>query len=274
MKLWKTLETEIEFHISIQPVTPLHIGNFKEKKKEQLSEVSTEKNKIEFMYYIDSENNKKYFIPGASLKGVLRTHTEKIFYTLNKIPNFRKAKEHSLKFSNQKEKFEYLEKLNIVEKLFGSTGYRGRLIIEDAYFEGEIIPEIRPNVAIDRFRGGAKDGALYETESIKEQVCKTTIRLKNAEPWEVFWVCLLLRDLNHHFITVGAKSSIGYGKVNVHLEEFLMFVYSDSVFENWKINMPECKLVNDIYKVYRYTSLEEVAKIFEEKWMQFFQNNR
>jgi CRISPR-associated RAMP protein (TIGR02581 family) len=167
------------------------------------------------------------YLPGSSLKGVLRSHAERIARTFNReaaCDPFGKKEDPesscSACFDKRKESGEsdlktptaYQDSCLICQ-LFGSTWVAGRLATTDAYAVGEPPqPQRRDGVGIDRFTGGAAYGAKFELEVITEGVFATTLHLRNFELWQLALVGFLLQDLKDCLIRIGMGKSRGLGK--------------------------------------------------------------
>lgn len=167
------------------------------------------------------------FLPGSSLKGVLRSHAERIARTFDETKAcdpFSKGGPTMFcghRFETRKKRFK--EDPNNAEvyagscpicRLFGSTWYGGRLATADAYAE-EGLPrtEQRDGVGIDRFTGGASRGAKFELEVVTSGAFVTTLHMRNFELWQLGLVGFLLQDLKDGFIRIGMGKSRGLGKV-------------------------------------------------------------
>lgn len=154
--------------------------------------------------------NHEVYLPGSSLKGVVRSHVEKICRTLRPgvVCNpFIKAKEKATAQGAQltcaefadvacSDKFEVREKGKLeinhqrwqrngegqlantfvyadscpICRLFGSTSFIGRLSIGDAYLTTAGRVETRDGVGIDRLTGGAANGAKFDLETVSSGV--------------------------------------------------------------------------------------------------------
>ncbi len=93
-------------------------------------------------------------IPGSSVKGALRHRT--VYHMLKGQEKFAESTE------------DYVKLLTEVDALFGrassddaESSHIGSVIIDDVYCRGLQAEKILNHVQIDRFTGGAKDGALY-----------------------------------------------------------------------------------------------------------------
>lgn len=170
-------------------------------------------------------------IPGSSVKGTLRAQARRILHTL-----------FDPKGEKRSEKPKYLD---LLDALFGSAERAGRLSVNDIYYRpGEpvspdawlkedagalnAVTERRQHVAIDRFTGGASEGALYSVRPVRrdkgnqeggwepirlsldlsgfseKQVCTALALLK-----------LLLRDLRDGYLPIGFGSRRGLGEIVV-----------------------------------------------------------
>ena len=182
-------------------------------------------------------------IPGASLKGALRAQARKILNTL---------------FSCNEHTNDDATHLELVYELFGSTESAGRLGVQDVYCRLEEpisnenwleentdalnkFSEKQQHVAIDRFTGGASEGALYSARPVQESLSWDPIQLtldlseRKAEYPEKkaassdkkipfteeqknilkAFVKLLIRDLKDGYIPIGFGSRRGLGEISV-----------------------------------------------------------
>ena len=180
------------------------------------------------------------FIPGSSLKGVFRSHLEKIIRTYNekivclpymsvadarvnndgynifcgnKFQQRMKDKEWGANKSPSTE-LVYTESCPIC-KLFGSTFFKGRIAISDAYLveDSEAVLEERDGVAIDRFTGGAASRALFQVEVVSKASFKTKVVVNNFECWQLGMLAIIMNDLEDELIQVGAGTSRGFGRI-------------------------------------------------------------
>src|SRR6266849_1301278 len=156
------------------------------------------------------------FLPGSSLKGVFRSHLEKIVCSLKPrvvCYPFEGSEDRQVDLSQrqrdyrdscggtftQRAKWSEEERKKLEERtdlvyaescpacrLFGSTGFIGRVAISDAYLVSPEIKEQRDGIGIDRLTGGASHGAKFELEVVSSGVSfETSIHLRNFEIWQL-----------------------------------------------------------------------------------------
>ncbi|HEU5379539.1 MAG TPA: CRISPR-associated RAMP protein Csx7 [Ktedonobacteraceae bacterium] len=193
------------------------------------------------------------FIPGSSLKGVFRSHLEKIICSLRpgvvcypfevhdgnekrqtdleqRRRDYREScggmfNQYAKRGDEQRKLLE--ERTDQVYRascpacrLFGSTGFIGRVAISDAYLVGDAIKEQRDGVGIDRLTGGASHGAKFELEVVSTGVTfATDIHLRNFEVWQLGMLFVVLQDLEDELIHIGSGRSRGLGKVTATISE-------------------------------------------------------
>lgn len=173
----------------------------------------------------------EFYLPGSSLKGILRSHAERIVRTFNSdaaCDPFGKEDDMSCSASFTKRKDREFD-LNMPKvykdacltcKLFGSLWFAGRLATSDAYAIGELPkPQRRDGVGIDRFTGGASRWAKFELEVITEGIFNTRLYLRNFELWQLALVGFLLQDLRDGLIRIGTGKSRGLGKVSGEVQQ-------------------------------------------------------
>lgn len=165
------------------------------------------------------------YLPGSSLKGVLRSHAERIARTLNPEAACDPFADTSCGriFDKRKEKPKTPEAYRdacLICKLFGCTAFAGRLATTDAYAIGTPPePVQRDGVGIDRFTGGAARGAKFELEVITEGTFATTLHLRNFELWQLALLGFVLQDLADGLIRIGMGKSRGLGKVRGEVQQ-------------------------------------------------------
>lgn len=139
------------------------------------------------------------FVPGTSVKGVLRHQCGRILQAIG---------------------------LNdaLVNTLFGYSNdddkdsRKGRVMVDEVYFDKQFNQEEQPRIRVDRFTGGAMNGALFQDHPVrntKGEAVTFPLRMtvKNCNDAEAGLVMLLVKDLMTGQVTLGANRTIGYGRV-------------------------------------------------------------
>ena len=184
-----------------------------------------------------------YYLPGSSLKGVLRSHFERIARTLRPgsvcLPYFDPKRDDILiPVDEEKESFgcayrsrnggkdaastAYADSCAAC-RLFGSLKFAGRFSIGDAYpAAGNRAPtgELRHAVGIDRFTGGTVPGLLFNLQAVVGGRFEARIRLTNFELWQLASINLLLADLQDEMIAIGSGRSRGMGRIRADVAAF------------------------------------------------------
>lgn len=183
-------------------------------------------------------------LSGSSLRGVLRSHAEKIIRTLytnycleneQDTPAGERFKENCpacdpLVRDKNKPLASCITRLNGAElpkhhewqegdfcltcQLFGNQERGSRFWVQDAHWqEGKAVEwQAQDFLAIDRFTGGGLDGAKFDAAPLVGPVFQTSVTLHNPATWELGLLALLLRDLADGRITVGFGAAKGYGR--------------------------------------------------------------
>ncbi len=183
-------------------------------------------------------------LTGAGLRGVLRSHAERIARTLATYNASGKkdfllkcpACDPNVRDNNKKRRLplescdsllkksgvsstEIIgeERLCLACRLFGSTRRGSRLIVEDAPYAGDCPPTLKmlDFLAVDRFTGGGKDGAKFDALALWRPAFKLRIYLENPQEWELGWLALVLRDLEEGWLSVGFGAAKGFGQVEL-----------------------------------------------------------
>jgi CRISPR/Cas system CSM-associated protein Csm3 (group 7 of RAMP superfamily) len=165
-------------------------------------------------------------IPASSIKGAISHRTA---YHYNKIKEYYADKLNG-------DNFDMLQKLrtgtnnNAVYELFGAeegvnnneetivgirNGNRGKVIIDDLFYTECNNTKIFNHVAIDRFTGGAMDGALFsEKVSQKNGMIELNIHLldhKASEPEIIVAFEKALKDVCKGLLPLGGMTTKGHG---------------------------------------------------------------
>jgi CRISPR/Cas system CSM-associated protein Csm3 (group 7 of RAMP superfamily) len=169
------------------------------------------------------------YIPGSSLKGVLRSRAEQIIRALAPdkmiIPDlFQRGREEEMKYKPACYRYYASDPLT---QLFGQTYLAGRLRCSDA-FPVEDKPlqlNVRNHVAINRITGATQGKALFNPEVVEEGTFATEISLTNFAIWQLKLIGALLQDLDDGFILLGGSTTRGYGRMRVQNARVLLRDY-------------------------------------------------
>jgi CRISPR/Cas system CSM-associated protein Csm3 (group 7 of RAMP superfamily) len=181
-------------------------------------------------------------LSGAGLRGVLRSHAERLARTMASIeyrnkeafllhcpacdPNARdsnKDKQLPLECCDSllKKKSYSSDKeatVCLACNLFGSTRHGSRLIVEDAPYQ-QTVDQSKPMfkmldfLAIDRFTGSGADGFKFDALALWKPAFSLRLFLDNPTTWELGWLWLVIRDLTEGWLTFGFGSAKGFGRV-------------------------------------------------------------
>lgn len=181
-----------------------------------------------------------YFLPGTSLKGVLRSHVEKIARTLKEgsvcipyydpknpnqvvpVPSERQSYGCGFRGKGDESSAQIYRESCAACRLFGSLRFAGRLSISDAYPLPGREPRLehRNGVGIDRFTGGTVHGLLFDLQVLSGGEFESKIRLVNFEVWQLAVLAILLADLRDEMIRIGSGRSRGLGRIRGNVTEF------------------------------------------------------
>lgn len=180
------------------------------------------------------------YIPGSSLKGVLRSHAERIARTLKPesvcgVFDSADVTGCGWRIEDSKDESDYQNSCPAC-RLFGSTLWKGRFRTGDAYLieeDRDVNPELRDGIGIDRVSGGVAGGAKFDLEVMPAGVTFTTqFELVNFEAWQLGWTAYVVRDLMDERIRLGMGTARGLGRVRGHLDAITIeYIGEPSVLE-------------------------------------------
>ena len=170
---------------------------------------------------------KTVFIPGSSIKGVVRSRCEKIFNIIaqrqvccNIVDKVARCPEKNKDMKYEEAKDTY-KRICAGCRMFGSLALGGRIKFKDAYPIGKCKTGIRNGVGINRITGAAQSGALYEFEVIEDGKFEVVIVGENYELYQLKSLLWVLEDINEGYVTFGSAGTRGNGKMlvdNVRIE--------------------------------------------------------
>lgn len=183
------------------------------------------------------QGKEAFVLPGSGLKGILRQRSALILRTALGVPPDVDPKSANPDGD-----------LPLLLDLYGSTAVAGRVLVEDCFetlaattaasaVDAEARTTLNHHVAIDRFTGGASDGALFSTRPPKSSTRWGPVRLELSTARKKFAVdeagaklhtlsvddrdaelalfMLTLRDLVQGWIPLGFATRRGMGTIEV-----------------------------------------------------------
>lgn len=206
---FNTLRSIVKVKASMVNKTPLRIGRGKEVRPGAL-DLAVERDYRDVVY-----------IPGSSLKGVMRSFVEKIaraegLYVCNPLNTASKKKEEE-------------EGPCVVCGIFGGGGVKEKTIashisIFDAYPKGNVRTATRTRTAIDRFRQAARAKALFTYEYVPPntewnfEMHIYNIDIIDGDESKDFRIKLLrslLKHMSEFGIQIGSMRSVGLGALTL-----------------------------------------------------------
>jgi CRISPR/Cas system CSM-associated protein Csm3 (group 7 of RAMP superfamily) len=177
------------------------------------------------------------YIPGSSLKGVMRAHAERLLLSeeLAITPTFPDRTHRGFKQDTPGDQA-YAGTCPL-GRTFGTLSVKGRVGVTDHTPGGHEAPgsparlaeidranavEQRNGVAIDRLLGSAKGGALYDQEVVVQGRFDGRIVLRNFQLYQLALVLLVLRDLDAGYVQIGSGTSRGNGWVAAEVRRIVI----------------------------------------------------
>jgi CRISPR/Cas system CSM-associated protein Csm3 (group 7 of RAMP superfamily) len=181
------------------------------------------------------------FIPGSSMRGMLRGRAETIARTIinNEVNDEREfldrcpaanplSARHEepdkvllesgvsrLRWSSLDRRMKDkppLELFDLADRLFGNTFWGSRLVIEEAYQSNTPVWKPMDFLAIDRFTGGGSEGFKFDALALWKPEFTGGLYLEAPQAWEIGWLLQVLTDLTDGYLTIGHK---GFGRLQV-----------------------------------------------------------
>lgn len=171
------------------------------------------------------------YIPGSSIKGVVRFQTERLLRTIARKPDlwacdpfsfpclpdgererlWREAQGNDETFADS-----LFEASCTTCRLFGSPSFAGRVACKDAYIVNSdhlvYVTQVRDGVGIDRDLGAARSGIKYDFETVVPG-SRFGIEMvaENLDDWEMGLLLTVLNWWGEGGFAIGGKSTRGPG---------------------------------------------------------------
>lgn len=181
------------------------------------------------------------FIPGSSLRGVLRSGCEMVLRGMTSPEQAKRVAcfgpddkknwccaafadglgERARELTTNPELFsQLLEESCLVCNLFGNPWMGSRLVVEDAPLCPEDSPShvtrIKDGIRIDRNKGTVADGAKFDYEVVESGTSFSfALRVINPLPEDLGILLVALDLLDAGILGIGGKRAAGLGQVNV-----------------------------------------------------------
>jgi CRISPR/Cas system CSM-associated protein Csm3 (group 7 of RAMP superfamily) len=179
-----------------------------------------------------NDGSEHWRIPGSSLRGIIRAWMTRLAARDGKtltdsVANWYEKSDDPAKsykpdfigwgFKEKEDRARYQENPDLLNDpildLFGSMYKKGRIHISDAFSRPvkQQDTQERYHVAVDRFSGGANEGALFDNQVLagSRLVFPVTILLSTPREKEIQWLVKTLRALHLGILSVGSSKSGG-----------------------------------------------------------------
>lgn len=219
------LWNELLLSVQLRPETPLLI--------KAGGDASIVEPVLADMQFVRTQRNghEEPFIPGSSLRGPLRAHTEKLVRTIRadaacaivntagkKIATLQPPCTHGRKGDHPARHGDDPARVYrsscYVCRLFGNTQLASRVRFSDLFMDPErpVLLETRSGVAIDRVTGAVGVGP-FELEVASDGVFHGTVTLRNFTLGQLGLLAAAWLDLQDGIVTLGYGKSRGLGRV-------------------------------------------------------------
>ncbi len=166
------------------------------------------------------------YIPGSSLKGVVRSFVEKALRTWNDHNSWRwacptfpdESGSCAKRLQDETDTATVYRRSCGACRIFGHTRLRGRLSFTDFFPVEEVRTEIRYGVAISRLTHAVAHGP-FEMEVAVSGAFEGTLVLENFEIWQQGLLSTALEAMNLGLLKVGFGKNRGFGEVEARILE-------------------------------------------------------
>lgn len=166
--------------------------------------------------------DERVFIPGSSLKGVFRSHIERLLRSLAEgLACDPLVSDGPCQVSDRREPAVAIHRRQCLAcRTFGSMNTAGRTLFTDAFSTEDTPLSQRSGVSIDRKTGGPARGRLFDMEVVSGGRFQAEIHLKNFQGWQLALIAATVQDLSAGLLRVGAATTRGLGAFEPTLVEF------------------------------------------------------
>ncbi len=183
-----------------------------------------------FVYSSTREGDRLY-LPGSSLRGVLRSAAERtvgrwrpdLAQADAPFPTERVGDDDHVDADRAVRGDAIYRQAGPLARCFGHTTLRGRWHMADAWIENEATANVqmavRDGVGIDRTTGAAKTSIKFQFEAVSSAVFKTTLVLVNYELWQLGLLAHVLAALDTGEVRMGYGTRRGLGRVRLSIAD-------------------------------------------------------
>jgi len=181
---------------------------------------------MQFVRTYRPDDGETVYIPGSSLKGVVRGFVEKALRTLNDRDSWRwacptfpnEAESCAKRLKDETDTATVYHRSCGACRIFGHTRLRGRLSFTDFFPVEEVRTEIRYGVAISRLTHAVAHGP-FDMEVAVSGTFEGTLVLENFEIWQLGLLTTALEAMNLGLLKVGFGKNRGFGEVEARMVE-------------------------------------------------------
>lgn len=224
------LYNQLDLEIAIVPQTPLLI------KSGQKASIDPSLPDMQFVRTRrrapNGDIDEVVYIPGSSLRGVVRAHAERLLRTVREksacfsdpqSPCYNELYKQLRKQEESKPEAQRRSEGNLLYlascyacKLFGNTAIATRLFMNDLYPKQgeEVLSESRFGVAIDRITGAVAVGP-FDLEVVTDARFEGRIVLRNFTIGQLGLLSASLLDIADGLVALGHSKSRGLGRVRI-----------------------------------------------------------
>jgi CRISPR/Cas system CSM-associated protein Csm3 (group 7 of RAMP superfamily) len=175
------------------------------------------------------------YIPGSSLKGVMRSHAERLLLSADVQITSTFFKSNA--FDQRSEGDKVYAGTSPLGRTFGTLHLKGHLAVSDL-LPGRFDPEgsaerelqvslanaveQRNGVAIDRLMGSAATKPLFDQELVVQGRFDGQIEMRNVQLYQLALVLLVLRDLHEGYVQLGSSTTRGNGWVEARVRRLVI----------------------------------------------------
>lgn len=181
---------------------------------------------MQFVRTVHAALGETVYIPGSSLKGVVRGFVEKALRTLNDRDTWRwacptfpsEAASCAKRLEREESSATVYHNSCGACRIFGHTRLRGRASFTDLFPVDEVVTETRYGVAISRLTHAVAHGP-FEMEVAVSGTFEGHLVLENYEIWQLGLLASALEAMNQGLVKVGFGKNRGFGEVEVAVTE-------------------------------------------------------